>query len=328
MTLVAVGLAAPVHAESPRVAVLLGGPEDAQRLEIETRLRSELRIAGFDIVLVDAGAAGRDSLEQAVKSTGSFAAIGVVRQEGLGADVWVVDHVTGKAVQRRIVFGGASDDAAAIFAIRAVELLRASLLELTEPHPSRGTIPPAPELRAWVTPPRKTTASASHEAHVGAALLAGPGGIPPSFAPFVQGSWEPLPTWAGGVEALGPALASLDGREGEARVDQEFVTAFVRVQPWRSRWIAPFARLSLGAYHLGASGRAKEGYASQGGSTWALATAPGMGLKTNGPGPLSLLASLDAFLLTPRPVVRFASRRVASTGHPTLVGQLAIGVQW
>lgn len=140
------------RADRPRVAVFVSGPADEQALEIKTRLRAELAGAGFESVSVQLTVEGHDSVEDAARRTGSVAAIGVNRFGGVDAEVWVADRVTGKTVLRRVAVQSLTADAAAIFAIRAVELLKASLLELEESHPPRGDVQATPEMRQWAAP--------------------------------------------------------------------------------------------------------------------------------------------------------------------------------
>src|SRR5882724_11164477 len=97
--------ASSAGAALPRVALWVSGPSDRDRVELETRLRAELAIAGFESVALDAFAeSDRASLERAARASGSFAAIAVVRRGKLNAEVWVADRVTGKTVLRTVRF--------------------------------------------------------------------------------------------------------------------------------------------------------------------------------------------------------------------------------
>lgn len=330
MTVMLLFVSSQAQAAAPRVALWLSGPEDRQRMEIETRLRAELAIAGFESTILDESVSSdRESLERAARSSGSFAAIAVVRRAGLDADLWVADRVTGKTAFRRVRFEAESPDAAAIFAIRAVELLRASLLELTELHPSRGELPPTEKMRDWVAPSRaEAPTSATYEVHAGAAAVASPGGIPAGAALALGLSWKPLPWWAGCIEGWGPVIGHLEHPEGAATVDQEAVMVFARLEPVRSPALEPFGRVGIGAYHLGAEGHANAPYSGRYGQVWSAAGGVGLGLRSSRLRPLSIMASLDALFMTPRPGVKFADETIAVGGRPTLVGQLGVGLEW
>jgi len=316
-------------AAKSKVAISLGGPADDRRLELETRLRAELAIAGFDSVVLESPVESDEQpLEQEARDTGSFAAIAVVRRAGLGAEVWVADRVTGKTVRRRVDFDASSPDAPAIFAIRAVELLRASLLELSEPHAPRGELKPTPQIRDWVVPKVEERHSPYREVAIGVAVAAGPGGLPATIAPSLTVAWHPLAHWVGGIEIWGPGVGTLVQREGNARFDQETVSAWARVEPLRAGGLSPFAKIGVGGYHLGVEGNATSPYAGRSAHVWSAAGTLGVGLRLDGLGPVMLLAGLDASFLAPRPGVEFAGRTVATSGRPMLVGQAAIGVEW
>jgi hypothetical protein len=72
----------------------------------------------------------------------ALAAIRTVEKNG-AVEVWLRDRVTGKTVLREVVTANGAIDAREAVAIRAVELLRASLLETQTPGASPGEVPPS-----------------------------------------------------------------------------------------------------------------------------------------------------------------------------------------
>jgi hypothetical protein len=285
-------------------------------------------MAGFESVELDASPyIDRESLEKAARSAGSFAAIGVDRKGSLDADVWVTDRVTGKAVLRHVHFAADSSDAPAIFALRAVELLHASLLELGEVHPSRGEVPPPAEIHRWMTrsapPPKRPT----REVHAGVFVLGSPGGVPVSIAPVLGFAWRPVAAWAGGIEAWGPALTRLEGPEGSARVDQEAAFAYVRFEPLTRGGFHAFARAGAGASRLGVDGHAAAPYTDQSNQAWSAAAVAGFGLRIGGPN-LEVVTGLDTFWLLPKPSIVFVQKSVATTGGPMLGMHVGVGLSW
>ena len=111
--------------------VLLLAPEtpDPVLIELYHRLEAELRIHGFQTVTLvstaedSAGAA----LGARAKAQGAFAAIAmVVRDRNAALDVWLVDRDTGRA-NLRTLSASAGDETANLVAVRAVDLLRASM---------------------------------------------------------------------------------------------------------------------------------------------------------------------------------------------------------
>lgn len=328
MALASFSFSSPSRAERPRVAIWLAGPYDDQRTELETRIRAELAIAGFDSVELDAAPeSDHEALGRAAKNFGCLAAIGVVRKGSLDADVWVADRVTGKAVLRHVHFGADSADAAAIFALRAVELLHASLLELGESHPTRGEVRAPPEVQRWAAPPTPRAAPPSREMHAGVVVLGGPGGVPVSVAPALGFSWRPVASWAGGLEVSGPAISHVEGPEGSARIDQEAAYAFVRFEPLGRSAFSPYGRAGLGATRFGVDGQATTPYTNQSNQLWSAVGVAGLGLRIGG-GLVQVAAGIDTLWLSSRPAVEFAGRTIAKAGQPTLEAHVELGVAW
>ncbi len=120
-----------------------------------TRLRAELAASGFEVITLDRapGATPRDAVEDV--GFHPVATLSIVSTEkGAAVDVWVADHLTGKTLVRRVdIDSQAAPSAPKVLAIRAVELLRASLLE-AERAPPASPGPPIPaDVARWMTTP-------------------------------------------------------------------------------------------------------------------------------------------------------------------------------
>jgi hypothetical protein len=131
-------------ASGARVALLTANPRDTTT----KRLKAELTQLGVETVVVPAGAntsIGRVALENVARKVGAFAAIRVVPVES-EVEVWVADRVTGKTVVREVLHGSGSAARDDTIALGAVELLRASLLEVTASYGlgKRGEVAPPP----------------------------------------------------------------------------------------------------------------------------------------------------------------------------------------
>jgi hypothetical protein len=209
--LLSMALAAPTAAEPARILILI---DDAQQ-EIARRLHAELGAAGFEVVAEPASMeeTSRPALERAAREAGAVAALRVRQLPG-SVEVWVTDRVTGKTVLREVVLPpeGANDvDRDALVAVRVVELLRASLLEIESSLPPRGEVatPPA-AARALVAPVRKPAPPAPAPAPVptivaetpapprlrvglGPAVGLSPGGFGPSGQAVLDLRYAPVP---------------------------------------------------------------------------------------------------------------------------------------
>jgi hypothetical protein len=158
MAMATLGMLAALLAAAPAwagslVVLVRSGSSAALSQQAETLLAAELRAAGFEVVPV-ARAAGVDvraQLESAAGSTATspIATIALLPSTGAAAfDAWISDRVTGKLVVRRLEVQGAGDEqAAADLALKAMELLRGSLLEIRierpGPQPARDGAAPA-----------------------------------------------------------------------------------------------------------------------------------------------------------------------------------------
>lgn len=140
-------------------------------------LSSELERLGFRVGrLMPSDEVSRSGQLQQARAAGAVALLRLV-PAGAAVEVWLTDRVTGKTVIREYALEGSprSDDAVAL---GAVELLRASLLELSTPASTKPETPAPEEARqlsaSVVAPPRVSVFVG------GAGLLVG-GGAGPSL---------------------------------------------------------------------------------------------------------------------------------------------------
>ena len=353
-------------ADRPRVALCQSETADRQIHEIETRLRAELSAAGFDAVPFRAAGGTAESMEQAARDTGSLGAIAILRSPAIAADVWTTNPVSSKTLLRRATFDGAARDGIAVFVIRVVELLKASLLELEEapsppstPTPSeRGPLeekaPVAAAQGASLTsaqtapgtqvppakreqPPRGATPAPApsrapprdrFEVTAGAVLVGGSSSLPWSVAPMLGASWRPAEHWATTIEIWAPALSHIERSEGAAHIDQEAASLYLELWPFAPARLRPFGRIGLGAYRLGAKGEPNPPYIARSGDAWAASGSAGIGARFMVVGSIVLLAGMDLSWLMPRPGVEFAGHIAASAARPLLIGRLGAGLDF
>ncbi|WP_437753899.1 hypothetical protein [Sorangium sp. So ce1389] len=132
--------------------------------EATIRLEGELRAVGFAVRSMD-GAPGVEGRAQADGPGGAFATIALHEADrGAVADAWIADGATKKALVRRVDLGDLrATNAASDLAIRAAELLRVSLLELSGEQ--RRELPE--QVAQWIAdaapPPVPATAAAAAE---------------------------------------------------------------------------------------------------------------------------------------------------------------------
>ena len=140
----------------PRIVVI--GVPGAQRQQ--NQLVEDLRSRGFEVVETDIGPG--DEHERASSSTYRLHASGMLRLRGTGnlIEVWVANEPGGAAQLREVVAPFEATDASRNDAVvRAVELLRASLIEIRRAQtpvalPSSSTRSPEPAASPTPAPPR------------------------------------------------------------------------------------------------------------------------------------------------------------------------------
>jgi len=146
-------------AGSSRVVLVRPAGSDALLAEATTRLSAELTAAGFLVTVLDA-APGTDPKTEVESQNLDPPPVATLALSRLGpsatADVWVADRLTGKTLVRHVNVGPATRDRApTVLAVRAVELLRASLLEATTPEAARSSSGPFPvpdDVAKWMNP--------------------------------------------------------------------------------------------------------------------------------------------------------------------------------
>jgi hypothetical protein len=329
----ATSIAAPVGAAPARVALVHASNPTPLEQRTLTRLRGELAAAGFEVT--DAARRAEDAREAAEEEppvAGVFATIAIVPRTPDAADIWVADRITGKTVVRRVQAGaGPNGDVAAILAVRAVELLRASLLEAIEPAPrderaGPRSVPPA--VSEWMNERPRAEPSFSLDAGVG--VLAGPGGVGPAVLPILGLSYRATADLSLRLRAGGPAFAaSLEVPVGTISVRQELVSLdLVYRPPLTNGDVRPFVLAGAGAYHLDASGTAQAPYHGRRGGLFAAHVDLGAGAALRLGPHVSILAGARALWLMPKPTIRAAGAEVGSVGRPSVLGEATFDVRF
>lgn len=329
---------APAVADAPRSRVALVRSPDSDRLlrEVSTRLRAELREAGFDVVEV--ASAPRDALsvlEDESRGSQSFATIAINRAgSGALADAWISDHVTGKTVMRRLRVGGNSN-AAAVLAIRVLELLRASLLEVAAPPKGSEAPASAPaDVLGWVEPTLPAKTPPERELLEGPALavgllgLHGLGGLGLALGPTVRVSHGIDRHFFGRLTLAGPLVGpSVDEPGGSATVRQQFLSLEMG---WATatRPLGAFAWMGAGAFLLQTEGAAVAPYHSTSDRVFSFLATAGIGGIARLGQRVAVTSELFMVGLLPKPVVKIAAEEAGTAGGPSLGASLGLLVSF
>jgi hypothetical protein len=339
-----------VRAERPHVVIL--GPASDHAAVV--RMRGELSMLGIDVdVLVQARDSG--SLEAIARRLGASAVLRV--ELSPPAIVLWVDPAVSPIPPAEIRVGGAQEERdPALLALRAVEILRARLIEVprslgadagdaspdgsppdaaTGPDASDAGAPAAlPETVMLVLPERPredrpVAGPAPVALSAAPGVLLSPGGVPAAFHVRVGAEWDPMPSL--GVEAMAflPATAgTVNAEEGSVNL-----RVFGLGGGLRGLVTDPAARFSV-ALGLGAaallltfSGKAAPPWMGDTGSRWAVAPYASITTGYRLHSRVSIRLDIVAALVRPEPVVRVAGQDAASFGQPAVIPSLGLEVR-
>jgi hypothetical protein len=296
--------------------------------EAFNRLRAELLLQKFEVTLLSGGAlaVSPETLEAETQAKNAFAGILLERSpNGATAEICIADRVTGKTSQRRLAIGDVRE-APRVLAVRAVDLLRASLRELPageRPPPDVIGVqdePPAAELRSFSEVPSQFQLRAAGTA------LGGLSELGAAFGGSVGLFYLPLAWLRVGLSATGPLMgARYTTARGSASVRQELalVQSFANLLPDGVVRLGP--TLGAGVYHLQAQGDVASPLRSRSDGVWSFAGCAGFDAELGLGRAFALTGSIGALLLTPQPVVAVDTEE-AAVAAPVLLASLGVGV--
>ena len=294
------------------------------------RLREEIEALGLDVELVPEQEPP-EPLDARARAEGALAAIRITSSGSGAVEMTIVDRATGKIVSRRLAISTPNDPAAAeLIATRTVELLRASLMELSAEHPSRGDVPVPAEVEALAPSPAEPAGEWGT-----VSLGAGPALVyQPDFG-FAPDAWltltlvtksrvgvtaqlllplahEELATSAGQVTLLATQYrlgAVLEAGDSDALLTGRFQAGLL------------LARLDL-------SGVAEEPYFVEDDALVAWGPWLGGALLLRMTPNFGALLGVEGALGFPRTVIRSAGREVSTWGRPVCTGRAGLELSW
>jgi hypothetical protein len=329
------GFAVPRVAEAEAPRVLLVRPPDAAK-EVSAalvRVQGELVADGFEVVSLEAapGATSAMAMEQAEAGWTSTTVGLFLSADGKSAELWVVDRLTNKTVVRRVATGDESESMLPeVLALKAVELLRASLLELVVERNAAKTpkASRAAEERAsdWAARPLASVHKWAIE--TGAAAIWSPREVDAAFESVARGRFALHEKFHVRVSFAGLGThPQVSGTGGSAQLDQWYALAEGLFMPLPTLVARPVVSLGVGTFHTSVKGEAAFPYNGLQTSRWAFAADVGVGLGIRLASRLELSAEGHALWLAPKQVLRFVSDDGPHVGAPSVVGSLTL-VGW
>jgi hypothetical protein len=327
---VVLGLLGPATAGAElthRVVLLNPLVPEETTLEAITRVRGELSAAGFDVVPVQhrGGAEPRDELESAARDVGALAAFAILGPEtGDLAEILVLDRLRGKVIDQKMAIDRRSPRrTAAVLAVGAVELLKASLAEFwlspAQPPPVRHVETPPPLAREppplpVPSPPPRVSVEA------GVALLSHLGKMGTVGSPMLKVSYLASRYLTARVAVSSVGIGSrIDAGAGSALIGEELGTIdAVFLWPHGSA-LRAIASAGMGAYHLRVQGIANGNNRALSGSSWSVALTPGLGAQAEIGPRLALTLEAQVLMALPPATVRIGPDEFGPAGDPSLV---------
>jgi hypothetical protein len=329
--------------ETARLRVVLVRPADADPITAEAlvRIQADLTAEGFSVVLVDAPAnvpgrpaegtppdpsTGAGTPVDAEAAQGSAVAIRLSLDTSTHvAELVVTDRLRNKKFTRWIDTHDAPPDRAAeVLAVRAVELLRASLVELALP----GAKTPAP-CPSCPPPPKPPDPMWGLEA--GVSVLVSPRGVGPAALALARLRFAPIRLLELRVAFAGPGTSPrVEGPDGaSARVTQLLPLGEIALRPWPDLRVRPSFSLSGGAIGVSVEGEATppSPYKGREATTWSALVGGGVGAEVLIGPHFGVAAEARAFAAIPYPSVRFLGQEAARIGVPAVLASLTL-VGW
>ena len=323
----------PGSAEPLRVALVrpqTSSPSAKQALNL---IQGELTGDGFDVVLTDSSDESQASAA-GTRDGRTLASIEVtVDDDGRGADLRVVDRLTSKTVSRRTTVDSIeTEQVPRVLAVRAVELLRASLVELLLLEPAMSTPrvhkDEATRVSRWVARSLENERRATLGFDAGAAGLVGFGGVGPALLGLfrarlaVNRSLQLRATFAG----LG-TQPSVSTTLGSARLSEQLGLLEGVFVLWPNAFVHPVVSLGAGALNVSAEGQAVWPYVGEQNSAWAFVADVGTGAGLRLDRAFDLSLEIHAFLTQPSFVTQFVDHSGPGVSQPSLLGTLTV-VGW
>ena len=306
------------------------------------RIKGELIAAGFEVTVVPQRdeLPTRNLVETAASELSPLAVFAIFHDRAkIGtsstAEIWVSDRLVDRtSVERMRLDSDEPGRGATVLAVRAVELLKASLAEFwTVPERPRPPPPSPPEQRPLLPakPPPVARRPALNEgvaAQAGLGILHSFGEIGPVWTPLLQLSY-------GTAEGIGARVtfggfgsnATLTAPAGSAQVQQQFGTVEGFMMSRLSGPVQLFGTAGFGAYHVSVDGTGIFPYrAKPTADAWSLLAGAGVGIAAEVYPQVALNFEGRALWALPPAVVRFDDTTMGKTNWPLLLASMGIGV--
>jgi hypothetical protein len=322
-------LAWTTSAYATTVTIVSPANPSSEVAEALTRLRGELLSVGLRVTVGGrpsvSVADSRDWLEKLASEAGVGAVIDIVGDGALSAvDVWVVKKEPGRFEVTRVAAEPNTPNPSERIALRAMDALRASLLEIDwaareQPKPAEAPPPPIASTEGDGTQDRLGF-------ELGIAGLTSVDGVGLAVMPTLRFEVLARP-WL----ALQASLAGFGSRptvakgDAEAQVAQQFALLGVCLRQRAERRAWPFVSLAVGVLHTSLEGKSNASTLGQTVDQWSFLTDAGLGAGLRLSRRTFLTLAAHAQLAVPYVAVDLFETVGGTSGRPNLLGLLTLG---
>jgi hypothetical protein len=304
------------------------------------RIRDELSADRFRVLLADSSTSSDTAeAERTARDADGGTTLAVFGDPQAGeAELCIVRRAARRiAVRRATVVVDDPERMPEALAARALELLRATALELSieSGQAAPAPKPPEPGPEAEMTPASATStllAASAREAHIVAAS-AGIGiwnsvqGPPAAVLPMGRIGVR-LSGWAWArvsVAGLG-SRPRVDTAHGSATISQSLALAEVAAVFRADSRVRPMLSLGAGALNVAIAGTGAAPFEGRDPHRWSAAVDAGAGVGVGVSSGAALVVELHALVAEPHPAVRFVDLRAATIAYPSVILSLALEV--
>lgn len=330
-------LAWPQATSASAVVVVRPPSPSAEAAETLNLIHGELISVGLEDTQIERPAAtssaatdSRPWLEQLAGQREAIAVIEMLGEDGVsGVDVWVRKS-PGRFEVTRINADHDGTNSSARLAIRVLEALRASLVELDLAkrylHAERAAKPPADRALTPFKPREPSRHREKIGLEMGPSLLVSPGGVGPAVLPTLRVDWAAQPTLL--IEVAMAAFGShpsVTTQAGTATVARDYALVGGCYRPWGDRRWWPFFSIAAGALRTSAAGEAGSEMNTHLVENWSLLTDVGLGASVRFFHSYHASLAAHVQLAQPYVAIHFGDQLAATAGRPNLLLTLALG---
>jgi hypothetical protein len=316
--------AAPVIVLQPRTA------SEALRRSL-ARIRDELSADQFHVILAESGAATDPAavIESAGRDPAGGTVLALFGDPETGVAELCVVQRSGRrvAVRRATVAVDDPERMPEALSARALELLRASALELAIDGEGAGRPQSAPEPNRTVEVAVRPAAPAAVAAEdgtvavdMGVGILRSINGPPPAVIPVGRIGVRVWSWLAARVSAAGLGTRPrVDSRYGSATLSQNLALLELAGSFRSGKRLRLAASLGAGALNVSVAGIGAGRYEGRDSQRWSAAFGGGLGGALAIGSRAALATELQALVASPHPIVRFVDIPAATVGYPSLL---------